>query len=145
MTKIAASSSWLTQVDHRLMAAEALRNVATTMGRQIEVKIRLNDGDIKAAEVVIFASDVRIQRDQFNETGFSTYDSRQIELPNLASKGRFERRIKESFRRWSTHQRAQTRRGAGEEVSVSVGRVVRIKSRSTGWNLLHEEPEKSDS
>ncbi len=67
MTKKVASSSWLTQIDHRLMAAEALRNVATTMGRKIGVEIRLNDRDSKAAEVVIFASDLRIQRDQFND------------------------------------------------------------------------------
>jgi hypothetical protein len=38
MTKIVVSSSWLTQVAHTLMAAQALRNTAAAVGQKIEVE-----------------------------------------------------------------------------------------------------------
>jgi hypothetical protein len=66
MTKKVASSSWLTQIDYRLIAAEALQNVAA-MGRKIEVETRLNHRDVKVTEGVIL-----LPTCGSDETGVST-------------------------------------------------------------------------
>ena len=141
MTKKVASSSWLTQIDHRLMAAEALRNVATTMGRKVEVETRLNHRDIKAAE-----GSSSLPTCGSNETSLTKPVSRHTALDR--SNYRTLHRnggSKDELRNCFDAGAHTSGRGAREEVSVSAGRVVRIKSRSSGWDLLHDGPGRSDS
>jgi fructose PTS system EIIBC or EIIC component len=74
MKKIVAVTACPTGIAHTLMAAEALKRAATTMGQQIRVEIqgsvgtkeRLTEAEIAAADVVILAADIHV-----NETPFA--------------------------------------------------------------------------
>jgi PTS system fructose-specific IIC component len=74
MKRIVAVTACPTGIAHTLMAAEALKRAATTMGHQIKVetqgsvgtKERLTEADIAAADVVLLAADIHV-----NETPFA--------------------------------------------------------------------------
>jgi PTS system fructose-specific IIC component len=74
MKKIVAVTACPTGIAHTLMAAEALKRAASTMGQQIRVetqgsvgtKERLTEAEIAAADVVILAADIHV-----NETPFA--------------------------------------------------------------------------
>jgi PTS system fructose-specific IIC component len=73
MKKIVAVTSCPTGVAHTVMAAEALRKVATAQGHEIRVETQGSDGgktpltaaEIAAADVVILATDVRVETARF--------------------------------------------------------------------------------
>ena len=73
MKKIIAVTSCPTGIAHTLMAAEALRKVATSMGHQIKVETQGSAGkkgvfteeDVADADVVILATDIRIEPARF--------------------------------------------------------------------------------
>jgi fructose PTS system EIIBC or EIIC component len=73
MKKIIAVTSCPTGIAHTLMAAEALRKVASSLGHQIKVETQgsagkkgvFTDEDINAADVVILATDIRIEPARF--------------------------------------------------------------------------------
>ena len=73
MKKIIAVTSCPTGIAHTLMAAEALRKVASSLGHQIKVETQgsagkkgvFTDEDIEAADVVILATDIRIEPARF--------------------------------------------------------------------------------
>ena len=73
MKKIIAVTSCPTGIAHTLMAAEALKKVATSLGHQIKVETQGSAGkkgvfteeDIAAADVVILATDIRIEPARF--------------------------------------------------------------------------------
>jgi PTS system fructose-specific IIC component len=73
MKKIIAVTSCPTGIAHTLMAAEALRKVASSLGHQIKVETQgsagkkgvFTDEDIDAADVVILATDIRIEPARF--------------------------------------------------------------------------------
>jgi fructose PTS system EIIBC or EIIC component len=74
MKRIVAVTACPTGIAHTLMAAEALKRAATTMGHQIKVetqgsvgtKERLTEAEIAAADVVVLAADIHV-----NETPFA--------------------------------------------------------------------------
>jgi PTS system fructose-specific IIC component len=73
MKKIIAVTSCPTGIAHTLMAAEALKKVATSLGHQIKVETQgsagkkgvFTDEDIQTADVVILATDIRIEPARF--------------------------------------------------------------------------------
>jgi PTS system fructose-specific IIC component len=73
MKKIIAVTSCPTGIAHTLMAAEALSKVASSLGHQIKVETQgsagkkgvFTDEDINAADVVILATDIRIEPARF--------------------------------------------------------------------------------
>ena len=73
MKKIIAVTSCPTGIAHTLMAAEALKKVATSMGHQIKVETQGSAGkkgvfteeDVADADVVILATDIRIEPARF--------------------------------------------------------------------------------
>ena len=73
MKKIIAVTSCPTGIAHTIMAAEALRKVASSLGHQIKVETQgsagkkgvFTDDDIAAADVVILATDIRIEPARF--------------------------------------------------------------------------------
>ena len=73
MKKIIAVTSCPTGIAHTLMAAEALKKVATSLGHQIKVETQGSAGkkgvfteeDIANADVVILATDIRIEPARF--------------------------------------------------------------------------------
>ncbi|MFV0437803.1 MAG: PTS fructose-like transporter subunit IIB [Desulfopila sp.] len=73
MRKIVAITACPTGIAHTIMAAEALKKVATTMGHDIKVetqgaegvKNRLSPEDIAAAELVIIAADIHVDASRF--------------------------------------------------------------------------------
>ena len=73
MKKIIAVTSCPTGIAHTIMAAEALRKVASSLGHQIKVETQgsagkkgvFTDEDIVAADVVILATDIRIEPARF--------------------------------------------------------------------------------
>jgi fructose PTS system EIIBC or EIIC component len=73
MKKIIAVTSCPTGIAHTLMAAEALKKVASSLGHQIKVETQGSAGkkgvftedDIQAADVVILATDIRIEPARF--------------------------------------------------------------------------------
>jgi fructose PTS system EIIBC or EIIC component len=73
MKKIIAVTSCPTGIAHTLMAAEALKKVATSLGHQIKVETQGSAGkkgvfteeDIADADVVILATDIRIEPARF--------------------------------------------------------------------------------
>jgi PTS system fructose-specific IIC component len=73
MKKIIAVTSCPTGIAHTLMAAEALKKVASSLGHQIKVETQGSAGkkgvfteeDIAAADVVILATDIRIEPARF--------------------------------------------------------------------------------
>jgi fructose PTS system EIIBC or EIIC component len=73
MKKIIAVTSCPTGIAHTLMAAEALKKVASSLGHQIKVETQgsagkkgvFTDEDIQAADVVILATDIRIEPARF--------------------------------------------------------------------------------
>ena len=73
MKKIIAVTSCPTGIAHTIMAAEALRKVASSLGHQIKVETQGSAGkkgvftedDIAEADVVILATDIRIEPARF--------------------------------------------------------------------------------
>jgi PTS system fructose-specific IIC component len=73
MKKIIAVTSCPTGIAHTLMAAEALKKVASSLGHQMKVETQGSAGkkgvfteeDIEAADVVILATDIRIEPARF--------------------------------------------------------------------------------
>lgn len=73
MKKIIAVTSCPTGIAHTLMAAEALKKVAGSLGHQIKVETQgsagkkgvFTDEDIEGADVVILATDIRIEPARF--------------------------------------------------------------------------------
>ncbi len=73
MKKIIAVTSCPTGIAHTIMAAEALKKVAASLGHQIKVETQGSAGkkgvfteeDIEAADVVILATDIRIEPARF--------------------------------------------------------------------------------
>jgi PTS system fructose-specific IIC component len=73
MRKIVAVTACPTGIAHTIMAAEALRKVATDMGYEISVETQGSEGvktpltteDISAADVVLIASDIHIDPSRF--------------------------------------------------------------------------------
>lgn len=73
MKQLAAIVVSATGASHALMAAEALKTIAKSLGHQISVEIQGTDGDqdilsaeeIAAADVVILATDIRVKMDRF--------------------------------------------------------------------------------
>ena len=73
MKKIIAVTSCPTGIAHTIMAAEALKKVATSLGHQIKVETQGSAGkkgvftedDIDQADVVILATDIRIEPARF--------------------------------------------------------------------------------
>lgn len=73
MKKIIAVTSCPTGIAHTLMAAEALKKVASSLGHQIKVETQGSAGrkgtfteeDIQSADVVILATDIRIEPARF--------------------------------------------------------------------------------
>ena len=73
MKKIIAVTSCPTGIAHTIMAAEALRKVASSLGHQMKVETQgsagkkgvFTDEDIAAADVVILATDIRIEPARF--------------------------------------------------------------------------------
>lgn len=87
MKKIIAITSCPTGIAHTLMAAEALRKTAVLMGHQITVetqgsvgtKSQLSDDDIDEADVVILATDIRVDSARFaDKPVFETRTSEAI-------------------------------------------------------------------
>lgn len=139
MTKIVVSSSWLTQVAHTLMAAQALRNTAAAVGQKIEVEkprsepaTRFNN---RISRRRTWSSSLPMCGS--NEAGFSTNRSRQIELRNAAAK-RFGIRKKESFRRWSAHpaDSKPARSPRGRYRYLQAGASWELKAAPLGLNPL---------
>jgi PTS system fructose-specific IIC component len=73
MSKIVAVTGCPTGIAHTIMAAEALRKVAATMGHEIKVETQgaegardvLSDREIAAADVVIISSDIHVDMSRF--------------------------------------------------------------------------------
>lgn len=73
MAKIVAVTGCPTGISHTIMAAEALKKTAATMGHEIKVetqgsegvKSTLNDADIAATDVVIISSDIHVDVKRF--------------------------------------------------------------------------------
>ena len=73
MKKIIAVTSCPTGIAHTIMAAEALKKVASSLGHQIKVETQGSAGkkgvftedDIDQADVVILATDIRIEPARF--------------------------------------------------------------------------------
>lgn len=73
MSKIVAVTGCPTGIAHTIMAAEALRKVAATMGHEIKVETQgaegvrdvLSDREIDAADVVIISSDIHVDMSRF--------------------------------------------------------------------------------
>ncbi|MCG8569765.1 MAG: PTS fructose-like transporter subunit IIB [Spirochaetes bacterium] len=73
MAKIIAITACPTGIAHTIMAAEALDKKAKAMGHQIKVETQgsegvknaLTDGDVKAADVLIIASDIQVDMSRF--------------------------------------------------------------------------------
>jgi PTS system fructose-specific IIC component len=73
MSKIVAVTGCPTGIAHTIMAAEALRKVAATMGHEIKVETQgaegvrdvLSDREIEAADVVIISSDIHVDMSRF--------------------------------------------------------------------------------
>ena len=73
MKKIIAVTSCPTGIAHTLMAAEALKKVASALGHQIKVETQgsagrkgmFTDAEIQQADVVILATDIRIEPSRF--------------------------------------------------------------------------------
>jgi PTS system fructose-specific IIC component len=73
MSKIVAVTGCPTGIAHTIMAAEALRKVAATLGHEIKVETQgaegarnvLADRDIAAADVVIISSDIHVDMSRF--------------------------------------------------------------------------------
>jgi fructose PTS system EIIBC or EIIC component len=73
MKKIIAVTSCPTGIAHTIMAAEALKKVASSLGHQIKVETQgsagkkgvFNEEDIDEADVVILATDIRIEPARF--------------------------------------------------------------------------------
>ncbi|HEY5742707.1 MAG TPA: PTS fructose-like transporter subunit IIB [Terrimicrobiaceae bacterium] len=73
MKKIIAVTSCPTGIAHTIMAAEALKKVASSLGHKIKVETQgsagrkgtLTDEDIQSADVVILATDIRIEPARF--------------------------------------------------------------------------------
>lgn len=73
MSKIVAVTGCPTGIAHTIMAAEALRKVAATMGHEIKVETQgaegardvLSDREIAAADVVIISSDIHTDMSRF--------------------------------------------------------------------------------
>lgn len=73
MSKLVAVTGCPTGIAHTLMAAEALRKVAATLGHDIKVETQgaegardvLSDREIAAADVVIISSDIHIDMSRF--------------------------------------------------------------------------------
>jgi len=84
--KIIALTSCPTGVAHTFMAAEALKKTATVMGHSIKVETQgsigtrdtLTDEDITSADVVILATDIRVDTSRFQ-------DKRVLEVPVSAA------------------------------------------------------------
>lgn len=83
--KIVAVTSCPTGIAHTLMAAEALKKSAAVMGHEIKVETQgsvgtrnvLSDADIAAADVVVLATDVRVDASRF--AGMPVYETRVSE------------------------------------------------------------------
>jgi PTS system fructose-specific IIC component len=79
--KIVAVTSCPTGIAHTLMAAEALKKTAEVMGHEIKVETQgsvgtrniLSDADIAAADVVVLATDIRV--DSLRFTGMPVYET----------------------------------------------------------------------
>src|SRR5262245_55129709 len=73
MSKIVAVTGCPTGIAHTIMAAEALKKVATTMGHDIKVETQgaeggrdvLSDREIAAADVVIISADIHVDMSRF--------------------------------------------------------------------------------
>ena len=73
MANIIGVTACPTGIAHSLMAAEALRNVGRMAGHTVKIECqgsegttdRLTDEDIAAADVVILAADIHVERDRF--------------------------------------------------------------------------------
>lgn len=73
MANIIGVTACPTGIAHSLMAAEALRNVGRIAGHTVKIECQgaegttdtLTDEDIAAADVVIFAADIHVERDRF--------------------------------------------------------------------------------
>ena len=79
--KIVAVTSCPTGIAHTLMAAEALKKTAEVMGHEIKVETQgsvgtrniLSDSDVAAADVVVLATDIRVDTSRF--TGMPVYET----------------------------------------------------------------------
>lgn len=80
--KIVAVTSCPTGIAHTFMAAEAMKKTAQVMGHDIKVETRgsvgtkntLSEADIASADVVIFATDLRVESSRF--AGLPVYETR---------------------------------------------------------------------
>jgi len=85
MARIVAVTACPTGIAHTIMAAEALRKTAAAMGHQIKVETQgsggtqniLSTGDIAGADVVILATDIRVDPIRF--VGKPIYETRTSE------------------------------------------------------------------
>jgi len=87
MANIIGVTACPTGIAHSLMAAEALRNVGRLAGHTIKIECQgaegttdpLNDDDLAAADVVILAADIHVERDRFGALPiYETSTSRAI-------------------------------------------------------------------
>ena len=87
MANIIGVTACPTGIAHSLMAAEALRNIGRLAGHTIKIECQgaegttdpLNDDDLAAADVVILAADIHVERDRFGALPiYETSTSRAI-------------------------------------------------------------------
>ena len=90
MKMIAAVTSCPTGIAHTVMAAEALKKAAELLGHQIKVEMQgsagtknpLSEEDIAAADVILLATDIRVDTRRFLEKPiYETYSSEAILKP----------------------------------------------------------------
>lgn len=91
MANIIGVTACPTGIAHSLMAAEALRNVGRIAGHTVKIECQgaegttdtLSDEDIAAADVVILAADIHVERDRFGSLPtFEVSTSRTIRETN---------------------------------------------------------------
>ena len=90
MKMIAAVTSCPTGIAHTLMAAEALKKAAELLGHQIKVEMQgsagtknpLSEEDIAEADVILLATDIRVDTRRFLEKPiYETHSSEAILKP----------------------------------------------------------------
>jgi PTS system fructose-specific IIC component len=132
MKKIVAVTSCPTGVAHTVMAAEALKKVAAALGHEMQVETQgsvgpantLNEAQIAEADVVILATDVKVDAVRFA--------GRPVYATSTGEAIRHTRRVIESALEISEVGTARTAAPAQAPAASGVKRFVAITSCPTG-------------
>ena len=146
--KIAAVTSCPTGIAHTLMAAESLKKAAELLGHQIKVETQgsagtkntLSEDDIAEADVIVLATDIRVDTARFAEKPiYETYTSEAILRPKPvieAALGLLPAKVPASGRDLSGAPPASQEVAEGPAAAVSAvsggKRLVGITSCPTG-------------